>query len=317
MNGVDNRADIRDFLATRRARITPEQAGLPSGGGRRRVPGLRREEVAVLAGVSTEWYVRLEKGHIAGVSDDVLDAVARALQLDEAERSHLFDLARAAKPGRHAPSRRPKPQVRPSVQRILDSMTTTAAFVRNGRLDILAINALGRALYAPVFDDERRPANLARFNFLDPRAKDFYPDWNDAANTSVALLRTEAGRDPHNRDLTDLVGELATRSEEFRTRWAAHNVRLHRTGVKHFHHPVVGTLDLALRRHGPPRRTRPHPHRLHRRTRLPLGGRAHAARQLGRHHQRHGPDRDRPARALAAATQHLATHDASARPGAS
>jgi transcriptional regulator with XRE-family HTH domain len=246
VNRVDNRADIREFLATRRARITPEQAGLPSGGGRRRVPGLRREEVAVHAGVSTEWYIRLEKGHIAGVSDDVLDAVAGALQLDEAERAHLFDLARAAKPGRHAPSRRAKPQVRPSVQRILDSMTATAAFVRNGRLDILAINALGRALYAPVFDDERRPANLARFNFLDPHAKDFYPDWNDAANTSVALLRTEAGRDPRDRDLTDLVGELATRSEDFRTRWAAHDVRLHRTGVKHFHHPVVGTLDLAF-----------------------------------------------------------------------
>ena len=244
MGGVDNRAEIREFLTTRRAKITPEQAGLPSGGGRRRVPGLRREEVAVLAGVSTEWYVRLEKGHIVGVSDDVLDAVARALQLDEAERGHLFNLARAAKPSRA--TSRAKPQIRPSVQRILDSMTTAAAFVRNGRLDILAINPLGRALYAPVFDDERRPANLARFNFLDPRAHDFYPDWNDAANTSVALLRTEAGRDPHNRDLTDLVGELATRSEEFRSRWAAHNVRLHRAGVKHFHHPVVGTLDLAF-----------------------------------------------------------------------
>ena len=245
MGGVDNRAEIREFLATRRAKITPEQAGLPSGGGRRRVPGLRREEVAVLAGVSTEWYIRLEKGHIAGISDDVLDAVARALQLDEAEREHLFNLARAARPSR-VTSRRGKPQIRPSVQRILDSMTTAAAFVRNGRLDLLAINSLGRALYAPVFDDDRRPANLARFNFLDPRANDFYPDWNDAANTSVALLRTEAGRDPHNRDLTDLVGELATRSEEFRSRWAAHNVRLHRTGVKHFHHPVVGTLDLAF-----------------------------------------------------------------------
>jgi hypothetical protein len=209
------------------------------------VPGLRREEVAVLAGVSTEWYVRLEKGHIAGVSEDVLDAVARALQLDEAERAHLYDLARAAKP-RRAPVRRAAPQVKPSVRWILESMTSAAAFVRNGRLDILAINPLGRALYAPVFDDARRPANLARFNFLDPRARDFYPNWDDAADTSVALLRTEAGRDPRNRDLTDLVGELATRSEEFRTRWAAHDVRLHRTGTKHFQHPVVGRLDLAF-----------------------------------------------------------------------
>jgi hypothetical protein len=245
VDGVDNRAEIREFLASRRAKVTPEQVGLPSGGGKRRVPGLRREEVAVLAGVSTDWYIRLEKGHINGVSADVLDAVARALHLDEAERAHLFDLARAAKPTR-APRRRAQSRVRPSMQRIVDSMVTTPAFVRNGRLDLLAINALGRALYAPVFDDPARPANLARFNFLDPRAEDFFPDWDDAANTTVALLRTEAGRDPHNRDLTDLIGELATRSDEFRVRWAAHNVRLHHSGTKCFQHPVVGALDLAF-----------------------------------------------------------------------
>lgn len=240
---MDQRAEIREFLATRRAKITPEQAGLPRGGGRRRVPGLRREEVAVLAGVSTDWYVRLEKGHIGGVSDDVLDAVARALQLDEAERTHLFNLARAAKPGT-TPRRRGKPQLRPSLQRILDSMTTTAAFIRNGRLDILAANPLGRALHAPVLDNSAWSANIARFNFLDPRARDFYPDWNAALDTSVALLRTEAGRDPDSRELSDLIGELATRSDAFRTRWGAHNVRLHRAGVKHFHHPVVGDLEL-------------------------------------------------------------------------
>jgi transcriptional regulator with XRE-family HTH domain len=245
VDGVDNRAEIKEFLATRRAKITPEQVGLPAGGGTRRVPGLRREEVAVLAGVSTDWYIRLEKGNISGVSDDVLDAVARALHLDEAEREHLFNLARAARSAR-VPRRATKPQVRPSVQRILDSMAGTPAFVRNGRLDILAINDLGRALYSAVFDEPRRPANIARFNFLDPRANDFYPDWDDAANTTVALLRTEAGRDPHNRELTDLIGELATRSGQFRTRWATHNVRQHRSGLKHFHHPVVGTLDLAF-----------------------------------------------------------------------
>ncbi|HEU0087257.1 MAG TPA: helix-turn-helix transcriptional regulator [Pseudonocardiaceae bacterium] len=240
---MDNRAEIREFLTTRRAKITPEQAGLPAGGGRRRVPGLRREEVAVLAGVSTDWYIRLEKGHIAGVSDDVLDAVARALHLDEAERTYLYNLACAAKPAR-APRRRTKVALRPSVQRMLDSMTTTAAFVRNGRLDVLAINPLGRALYNLVFDDPAHRANIARFNFLDPRAQDFYPDWDAAADTTVALLRTEAGRDPHNRELTDLIGELATRSDEFRTRWGAHNVRLHRAGLKSFRHPAVGTLDL-------------------------------------------------------------------------
>jgi transcriptional regulator with XRE-family HTH domain len=241
---VDHRAEIRDFLATRRARITPEQAGLLPGGGRRRVPGLRREEVAVLAGVSTDWYVRLEKGHIAGVSEDVLEAVARALRLDEAERAHLFDLARAAKPTR-APRRRSKVQVRPRVQWLLDSMSSSAVIALNGRMDILAANTLGRALYSSVFDDPRRPANIARFQFLDPRARDFHTDWDGAANTTVAILRTEAGRNPDDRDLRELVGELSTLSEEFRTRWAAHDVRIHRTGIKTFRHPAVGELDLV------------------------------------------------------------------------
>jgi transcriptional regulator with XRE-family HTH domain len=241
---VDNRSEIRQFLASRRAKITPDQVGLPAGGTRRRVPGLRREEVAVLAGVSTEWYTRLEKGHISGVSEDVLEAVAGALRLDQAERIYLFDLARAAKPAR-APQRRRKATVRPSVQWMLDSMTSSAAFVRNGHLDILAINSLGRALYSPMFDDERRPVNIARFHFLSPRAHDFYPDWDGAANTTVALLRAEAGRDPHDKDLRELVGELSTVSHEFRTRWAAHNVRIHHTGNKQFHHPDVGKLDLV------------------------------------------------------------------------
>jgi transcriptional regulator with XRE-family HTH domain len=245
VEGVDNRSDIRDFLATRRARLTPEQVGLPTGGGRRRVPGLRREEVAVLAGVSTEWYTRLEKGHISGVSEDVLEAVARALQLDEAERTYLFDLARAARPANRTPRRRKQAQVRPRVQWMLDSMTGSAAFVRNGRMDILAINALGKALYSPMFADDRRPVNLARFHFLDPRAHDFVPDWDGAANVTVALLRTEAGRDPHNKDLRQLVGELSTLSEEFRARWAAHNVRIHHAGKKQFNHPEVGPLDLV------------------------------------------------------------------------
>jgi transcriptional regulator with XRE-family HTH domain len=244
---VDTSKDLGEFLASRRAKITPEQAGLTLYGGNRRVPGLRRQEVAMLAGLSIEYLTRLERGNASGVSDSVLDALARALQLDEAETSHLFDLARAA---RSSSSRQPRSQaqsrVRPSVQRILDSMTTTPAFVRNGRLDILAINPLGQALYAPVFDTPGRPANLARFCFLDTRAGELYPNWDDAADTSVNLLRTEAGRDPHNKALTNLVGELATRSDAFRTRWARHDVRLHRTGLKHFTHPVVGELALAF-----------------------------------------------------------------------
>jgi transcriptional regulator with XRE-family HTH domain len=242
---VDNRSDIREFLATRRARITPEQAGLLPGGGRRRVPGLRREEVAVLAGVSTDWYTRLEKGHIAGVSEDVLEAVARALQLDEAERTHLFNLARAAARPARTPQRRSRPRIAPRVQWMLDSMTGSAAFVANGRLDILATNALGWALHAPLFEGPRRPANFARFQFLDPQAHDFYADWELAATTTVALLRAEAGRRPHDTQLRELVGELSTVSEEFRTRWAAHDVRIHHNGVKQFHHPVVGALELG------------------------------------------------------------------------
>jgi transcriptional regulator with XRE-family HTH domain len=244
---VDNRTEAREFLATRRAKISPEQAGVPLYSHRRRVPGLRREEVAQLAGVSTDYYTRLEKGNLGGASDSVLDAIAGALQLDDAERAHLFDLARAARgTAARDPRRRAQPRVRPSMQRVLDSMATAPAFIRNGRLDVLAANPLGRALYAPVFDDPVRTPNLARFCFLDPRADDFYPNWDEAANTTVALLRTEAGRAPYDRALTELVGELATRSDAFRTRWAAHNVRLHRTGAKHFHHPIVGDLSLAF-----------------------------------------------------------------------
>jgi transcriptional regulator with XRE-family HTH domain len=242
---MDNRDEVKAFLSSRRAKITPEQAGLAAYGRNRRVSGLRRSEVADLAGVSVEYYSRLERGNLSGVSETVLDALARALQLDEAERAHLSDLARAAGPAaraRHKPSAQ---QVRPSVQRILDGMSEVPAFVHNGRLDVLAANLLAQALFAPVFADPARPANHARFNFLDPRAHDFWIDWERAADDSVAMLRTEAGRDPYDKALSDLVGELSTRSDAFRIRWAAHDVRLHRTGLKHIHHPVVGDLHLA------------------------------------------------------------------------
>jgi transcriptional regulator with XRE-family HTH domain len=243
---VDTKNEIREFLTSRRARITPQQAGLPVFGDNRRVPGLRREEVAMLAGVSVDYYTRLERGNLSGASESVLDAIARALQLDEAERAHLFDLARAAGPMGRTRRRSAPKQVRPSVQRILEAMTDAPALVQNGRLDILAANRLGRALYSELYLDPTRPVNHARFTFLDPRAHDFYPDWDRAANDGVALLRAEAGRNPYDRGLTDLVGELSTRSDEFRTRWAAHNVRSHQTGAKHFHHPVVGDLTLTF-----------------------------------------------------------------------
>jgi transcriptional regulator with XRE-family HTH domain len=243
---VSSKHEIREFLATRRAKITPQQAGLSHYGHNRRVPGLRREEVALLAGVSVDYYVRLEKGNLAGVSDSVLDAVARALQLDEAEHAHLFDLARAANSATRAPRRPATPRVRPGVQRVIDSMHATPAFVLNGRLDILTANALGRALFSPICADPKRPPNTARFVFLDPHAAEFFPDWDKVANDTVALLRAEAGTDPENRQLSDLVGELSTRSDEFRVRWAAHDVGIHTTGVKRLHHPLVGDLELEF-----------------------------------------------------------------------
>jgi transcriptional regulator with XRE-family HTH domain len=245
---MDNHAEIKAFLSSRRAKITPQQAGLSAYAGNRRVPGLRRGEVADLAGVSVEYYAKLERGDLSGVSDSVLEALARALQLDEAEHAHLLDLARSAGPGARTRRRAPAQQVRPTIRRLLDLMTEVPAIVNNARLDLVASNTLGRALFAPVYASPGRPANQpvnhARFTFLDPRARDFWTNWERAADDSVAQLRTEAGHDPYNQTLTSLVGELSTRSEAFRTRWAAHNVRLHRTGLKHFHHPVVGDLHL-------------------------------------------------------------------------
>jgi len=241
---VGNRDEVKAFLSSRRAKLTPEQAGLPHYSRNRRVPGLRRSEVADLAGVSVEYYSQLERGNLNGVSESVLDALARALQLDEAERVHLGDLARAAGPAARTRRKPRAQQVRPSLLRILDGMTEVPAIVNNGRLDAVAANPLGRALFAPVFADPARPVNHARFTFFNPRAHDFWLDWERAADDAVATLRLEAGRDPDDKGLTDLIGELSTRSDDFRVRWATHQVNLHRTGVKRFHHPVVGDLTL-------------------------------------------------------------------------
>jgi transcriptional regulator with XRE-family HTH domain len=243
MGQTEHRAEVREFLSSRRARITPEQAGLPAFGGNRRVKGLRREEVAMLAGVSIDYYVRMERGNLAGASEGVLDALGRALQLNEAERDHLFALARAADPS--PPRRRTPPtSVRPVVQQVLDAIADAPAWVRNGRHDIVAMNRLARALYAPVLADPRRPANTARFVYLDPAAQDFFVDWNRVADGAAAMLRLEAGRNPHDPALIALVGELSTQSEVFRRRWASHDVQFHRSGRKRLRHPVVGELDL-------------------------------------------------------------------------
>jgi transcriptional regulator with XRE-family HTH domain len=245
---VDTKQEIREFLTSRRARITPDQAGIASYGPRR-VPGLRREEVAVLAGVSIQYYTRLERGDMNGVSESVLGALVDALQLDDAERAHLFDLARAGHPTPSRTRRRQaKQSVRAEVQWTLDAITGAAAFVSNDRLDILAANQLGHALYSDLYNAPSRPVNTARYVFLDPRAEAAYPEWDRVATETVAILRSAAGRDPYNRELTDLVGELATRSDAFRTRWATHNVRFHNTGIKRFNHPVVGELSLSFNR---------------------------------------------------------------------
>lgn len=242
---MDTKREIQEFLTSRRARITPTQAGLRTfGTGPRRVPGLRREEVASLAGVSIAYYTKLERGEAAGVSDTVLDALARALQLDEPERAHLFDLARASQPTARRRRRRTPNLIRPGVQRLLDAIDAPA-MVRNGRMDILAANPLGRALYSELLSGTGDPANSARFTFLDPRATSFFVDWEQAADDSVAVLHGEAGRNPLDRELSDLIGELSTRSEEFRTRWARHDVRYHDTGTKRLYHPVVGALELS------------------------------------------------------------------------
>ncbi|MBX0300409.1 helix-turn-helix transcriptional regulator [Cryobacterium sp. 1639] len=239
----DVHAEIREFLSSRRARITPEAAGLPAYGGNRRVAGLRREEVAMLAGVSVDYYVRLERGNLAGASESVLDALARTLQLDEAEREYLFDLARAAGPSRRRAGK-PRQTVRPALQQVLDAISDAPAWVRNGRHDIIAANRLARALYSPVFDDPHRPVNTTRYAYLNPAADQFWRDFDQITHNAASMLRLEAGRNPHDPDLITLVGELSTRSELFRRRWASRDVMLHRSGVKRLHHPVVGDLDL-------------------------------------------------------------------------
>lgn len=243
---MDTKDEIKVFLTTRRARITPDQAGLPAYGGRRRVKGLRREEVAMLAGISVEYYTRLERGTARGVSEDVLEGLSRALQLDEAERVHLYDLVRTAQANAPARRRPAQERVRPSVQQILDAMTDVPAFVRNDRLDVLAANRLGRAFYSEIYADPIQPPNTGRFVFLSPRAPEFFLDWDRIAADTVGILRQSAGRDPYDKRLSDLIGELSTRSAEFRVRWAAHDVNLHRSGVKRFHHPVVGDLTLTF-----------------------------------------------------------------------
>jgi transcriptional regulator with XRE-family HTH domain len=246
---MDVRDEVHDFLVTRRARISPAQAGLPTYGGKRRVAGLRREEVASLAGVSVEYYARLERGNLRGVSDSVLDALARALQLDDTERAHLADLARTANATTTQRTRaRPPTQagrIRQSVHGVLAGFTLPA-YVRDSELNILAANDVCVALYGDVLTPERLPLNLARFVFLDPRSTEFFGSWSTIADDVVASLRREVGRNPISRSLSDLVGELTTRSDEFSTRWARHDVRAHRSADKTLHNADIDLTGDAL-----------------------------------------------------------------------
>lgn len=243
---MDNRAEVRDFLKSRRDKVAPEQAGLPVYGSRR-VAGLRRGEVAQLAGVSVEYYTRLERGNLGGVSDGVLDALARALRLDETERTHLYYLARAANPtpARARAHRRPPASgVRPTLQRMLEAMPSVPVIVRNTRFDFVATNPLGRALFSEMFADPTLGENSARFAFLTSAGRAFHRDWERVARNIVGSLRVEAAKNPYDRELSNLIGELSTRSDDFRVLWGAQEVHVFREGLKRLRHPVVGDLEL-------------------------------------------------------------------------
>jgi transcriptional regulator with XRE-family HTH domain len=240
---MDRSTEIREFLSTRRARITPDQAGLAPHAGARRVPGLRREEVAQLAGVSVDYYVRLERGRTKGVSESVLEAVARALQLDDTERAHLFDLARPI--ATRARRRRPlaTQEVHPVLYRTLDCLDVPAV-VQGRRTDVLAANRLAYALYTDLEARPPRERNFARYVFLDEAARALYVDWEQVAGDVVAALRLYAGGHPDDPQFTELIGELSLRSDTFRRMWADHEVVAHTSGTKRLHHTLVGDLTL-------------------------------------------------------------------------
>jgi transcriptional regulator with XRE-family HTH domain len=231
----DNR--IGQFLRARRERVQPEEVGLPDFG-RRRVPGLRREELATLAGVSADYYVRLEQGRERHPSEQVIDALARALLLDDDATTHLHELARPA-PRRRRAAKRPE-RVRPELLRLMAAWSHTPAIVTGRHVDVLAANSLATALHSGY----ARGTNLVRSLFLDPSAHERYPDWDDVARDTVAALRASVGPDLDDPHLTDLVGELSLKSDRFRALWARHDVREKTHGSKRFVHPLVGELVL-------------------------------------------------------------------------
>jgi transcriptional regulator with XRE-family HTH domain len=240
--GQELNAELREFLRSHRAKITPEEAGLPPHPGTRRVPGLRREEVAQLAGVSVDYYIRLERGRHSGVSEAVLAAIARALRLNDLERVHLFRIAR---PSRSRPRPLPPQRVRPGLRLLVDTLTDVPVLVLGRRLDVLASNHLARALYTDFEALPARGRNMARLIFLDEQVRTLHADWEDGARGAVASLRLYAGRHPHDPALADLVGELSLRDPDFRRWWADHDVFQRTHGTKHYHHALVGDLVLG------------------------------------------------------------------------
>ncbi len=238
---MEKRRELGDFLKSRRSRIQPGDVGLQSVG-RRRVPGLRREELSQLAGVSFDYYVRLEQGRAGHPSEDVLEAISRALRLDEAERLHLIELARPVRTRRRAP--RPE-RVRPEVQTLLDALEGVPAMVMGRRMDVLAWNRLAAALVVEWGSLPREQRNAARHVFLDEGARRLYPDWERAARDTVGYLRMVAGRHPDDAELAALIGELSMKDEDFRRWWARHDVREKTHGTKRLHHPLVGELTLS------------------------------------------------------------------------
>lgn len=241
---MDPRSEISSFLVSRRAKLTPEQAGVPFHSGARRVPGLRREEVAHLAGVSADYYARLERGKIAGASREVLDAVARALQLDDDERQHLLDLVQVTQRRAPRPKASNRTALRPGVQQVLDSIETPA-FVQNARLDRLGSNRIGRALYSLPLDGSDDRYNYAHYLFLDSRAERFHRDFEHAKHNVVALLHAATAQDPYDKALIEVIGTLSTQSEEFRALWASHDVFRYRSGAKLLTHAEVGDLEFG------------------------------------------------------------------------
>ncbi|MET9417637.1 helix-turn-helix transcriptional regulator [Streptomyces klenkii] len=242
---MDQRTELSEFLRSRRARLQPAEVGLTPYGGRRRVPGLRREELAQLAGVSVAYYTRLEQGHGQNVSTAVLEAIADALRLTGAEREHLTRLVRPSVK-KTRPCRPARPQrVRTSVQHLMDSMENTPAYVVGRRLDIIAWNRMACALLGDLGAMPAGQRNLAWQIFLEPATRELYTEWEKKAADVVAFLRLDAGRCPEDPHLAALVGELSVKSPEFRSLWAAHNVEDKGFGVKKLHHPVVGPLTLS------------------------------------------------------------------------